>query len=86
VAMHKWPEEEAGVEEAACSGAGDEAMVCSGAGDEVVACFNVGIKDRRWRWWHNSFRATEERERARDKKLLSLARESARLEILVDGT
>jgi hypothetical protein len=41
--LHGWHEEEAGVEEVACSGARDKAAACS------------RIEDGRWRRRHGSF-------------------------------
>jgi hypothetical protein len=45
VVAHGQLEEEAGIEAAACSG----------AGDEVAACFRARIEDDRWWRWRDDF-------------------------------
>jgi hypothetical protein len=49
VVTHRRLEEEAEVEEVACSGAGEEVTACSEAGDKAAVCSKAGITDSRWR-------------------------------------
>jgi hypothetical protein len=65
----------AGVEVVACFEALDEAAVCSGPGSRMAGSGGTMV-----------FRVTEEREKTRGQKLLSVAKKRAGSKILARGT
>jgi hypothetical protein len=69
--------------------AGVEAAACSGAGDEAAALSRAGIEDGKWQWWHNGFLGdsrARERERERGQNFAKCDERERGPEILVRGT